>query len=295
LKLTVKKICKNNKLQGFKGFLKAKGIVFEKTRRKMRTKSQTRNIPYLPEFSKGFDQRKHLLDVYPSAKENADVLIFIHGGGWSAGSKNLYQKLGENLAAKGITAVIINYRLAPEFNVLDMASDCAAALHWVFQNIGDYNGNRDRIFISGHSAGGHLAALIALNEEFTKYHSLQKPTKGLLLIDAFGLNALDFIQAHQSLYVQHITNIFTDNPETWRKASPAEFLHEVDFSILILTGSQTHDVLMYDNKIFAQKLKENDIKHQHRILPGKSHMQMILQLENPDNEIYKDLLDFINE
>jgi acetyl esterase/lipase len=250
------------------------------------------NIPYLPKDSENFDQRKHLLDVFPSQKENSPVFLFIHGGGWSAGSKNLYSKLGDNFSKRGITTIIANYRLAPEFNVLDMASDVAGAVQWTLQNAENYNGSLKKFFISGHSAGGHLAALIAFNKMFLeKLEVSDQPFSGLFLIDAFGLNALDFIQAHQSFYINHIENIFTGNPENWKMASPAEYLDNVDIPVYLFTGSETHDVLMYDNKIFSEKLEKFQIPHEHKIFQGKTHMQMILQMENAGNELYNILID----
>jgi acetyl esterase/lipase len=189
--------------------------------------------------------------------------------------------------------VINNYRLAPEFKVMNMASDCAATVKWVAENIHEYNGNEDRIFISGHSAGGHLASLISLNPEFFTNLGIDNPIKGVILIDAFGLNAKDFIEAHQNIYLNHITNIFTDNPENWERCSPAEHLENTNFPVYILTGSKTHDVLMYDNKIFAQKLEEMNIPHVHKIFEGKTHIQMIKQLEDSDSEIYEEIMKLV--
>jgi acetyl esterase/lipase len=255
----------------------------------MKTVSQDKNIPYIPEVAGNYGKGKNLLDVYAADKENSDVLLFIHGGGWSAGSKNFYQKLGEVFAKKGITVVIINYRLAPDYNFMDMASDCAAAVKWVVEHIENYHGNKNRIFISGHSAGGHLAALISLNPEFFNKSGIANPIKGLILIDAFGLNAKEFIEAHQNIYLHHIKNIFTDDPKNWERGSPSEYVDNVKFPIYIFTGSETHDVLMYDNKIFVEKLEKLGLKPRHFILKGKTHMQMIMQMDKPDSEIYREL------
>lgn len=256
-------------------------------------KEDSKNIIYTADSD--YDKRKHLLDVYPSDQKGSDVLIFIHGGGWTGGSKDLYTKLGNNFSKKGITTVINNYRLAPDANFEEMALDCAAVVHWVFQNILKFNGNNKRIFIMGHSAGGHLAALISLNPEFLKSVGTTDVIQGCILIDAFGLNAKDFIEAHQKIYIEQIKLIFTENPENWQRGSPSEFLKENNIPLLIFTGDRTHDVLMHDNQIFATRLSELKKNFVHKILPDKSHMQMILQLEDQHNDLYPEIIEFMKQ
>jgi acetyl esterase/lipase len=254
--------------------------------------SATKDIRYCKE--KNYHQQKHLLDVFASKEHNSDVLIFIHGGGWSGGSKDFYSAMGQNFANKQVTVVINNYRLSPEANFEQMALDCAYAVKWVEDNIHSFNGNPQRIFVSGHSAGGHLAALIALNNEFLNASSANlEAIKGCILIDAFGLNAKDFIEAHQSIYMKHIKDIFTSNPDNWRRGSPAEYLNLSDLPFLVMTGEKTHDVLMYDNQIFVQKLTAKGKTYTAEIYPNKTHMQMITQMSNTNNELYSKIIAFM--
>src|SRR5688572_718057 len=125
-----------------------------------------KNIPYISEESREFHSDKHLHDVfYPEiTNQKKSVLVFIHGGSWYNGNKNIYSKLGINFSEKNVICCVINYRLAPAVNFEKMAEDCAAAVKWITENIAVYNGDPDKIYVCGHSAGGHLAALIALNE-----------------------------------------------------------------------------------------------------------------------------------
>ena len=256
----------------------------------------SKNIPYLNPGVKDFDPNKHLLDIYaPDSVKSTNVLVFIHGGGWLNGSKNLYSKLGENFAARGIIVVINNYRLAPHVNFLKMADDCAAALLWTYKNIEDYGGDKNRIFISGHSAGGHLASLIVLNPEFFNTSHMYNSVKGGILIDAFGLNAKDFLNKHINLYMDQIEYIFTKDPENWRRGTPAAFLKENKIPFLIFTGELTHDIIMQDNQLFSKKLQENNINYSYEILPGKTHIQMISQMENPNNELYEKISAFFKK
>jgi acetyl esterase/lipase len=101
-------------------------------------------------------------------KQAADVLVFIHGGNWNSGKKSQYNIMGSHWAKKGIVYVIIDYPLSPAADYKEMAAASAASVKWVKENIGRYGGNPGRIFVSGHSAGGHLAALISVDDQYFK-------------------------------------------------------------------------------------------------------------------------------
>ncbi|MGI8898253.1 MAG: alpha/beta hydrolase, partial [Pyrinomonadaceae bacterium] len=114
------------------------------------------------------------LDVYApeSASRNRlhPVILFMHGGGWRASDKNdplgVHANVCKALAGRGLVAVNVNYRLAPRVKHPEPVRDAAYALRWTRENISDYQGDPERLFLSGHSAGGHLAALIALDANY---------------------------------------------------------------------------------------------------------------------------------
>ena len=114
----------------------------------------------------GTDPRQ-TLDVYTpeNSVKNADVVVFFYGGRWQFGSKEEYRFVADGLTEKGFIAVIPDYRLYPQVDWRDFISDTAAAYHWVETHIAAYGGNPQRIFIMGHSAGAHLAAMVALDPQ----------------------------------------------------------------------------------------------------------------------------------
>ncbi|MFN2510397.1 MAG: alpha/beta hydrolase [Pyrinomonadaceae bacterium] len=131
-----------------------------------------KDICYHPKPDK--NQSLQSLDVYApeSAPVNGlyPVILFMHGGGWRASDKNdplgVHANVCKALAARGLVALNVNYRLAPRVKHPEPARDAAYAVRWTRQNISEYYGNPERLFISGHSAGGHLGALIALNATY---------------------------------------------------------------------------------------------------------------------------------
>src|SRR5262249_60177131 len=107
------------------------------------------------------------------------VIFSGQGGAWPAGAAKRYPPVGRLLAKNGIGAVIISYRLTPQVKHPGHIEDVARAFAWTHANIGKHGGRADQIFVAGHSAGGHLAALLATNERYLKPHDLTpKAIKG---------------------------------------------------------------------------------------------------------------------
>jgi acetyl esterase/lipase len=137
---------------------------------------KTADIAYGPDA-------RNKLDVYrpvtPAA--GSPVVIFFYGGSWQSGSRSDYLFVGEALASRGITVVIPDYRLAPAVTYVEILKDSAAACAWTFANIARYGGNPDNIFVSGHSAGGYNAAMMAIDPEWlAPYRITPHRFKGLV-------------------------------------------------------------------------------------------------------------------
>lgn len=119
-----------------------------------------KNIRYAPGAG-----RRHRLDVWRPRQgtDRAPVLLQLHGGAWIVGDKGQQAlPLMLHLAAEGWVCVAANYRLSPRVTFPDHLVDCKLALRWIREHIADYGGDPDFVVVTGGSAGGHLAALLAL-------------------------------------------------------------------------------------------------------------------------------------
>lgn len=116
---------------------------------------------------------RHRLEIYRPAAAPAPVVVFVSGGGWRAGSRHWIAGLGEHLAANGFVAVLADHRLLPEVTERDQAADLAAAVAWVVGNIEQHGGDPTRVIAGGHSAGGHLVALMATDPTLLGAHDLR--------------------------------------------------------------------------------------------------------------------------
>ena len=104
--------------------------------------------------------------VFPAADPNGSVLAFMHGGGWVNGYKEWPAFMAPALNDAGITFVSIGYRLAPTVTWPTGVKDAASAIRWIYDNIAAHGGDPSRLFIAGHSAGGHHAAWLAVRGDW---------------------------------------------------------------------------------------------------------------------------------
>lgn len=108
-------------------------------------------------------QERCKLDVYyPENQEMFPTIVWFHGGGLSSGNKHL----PEQLKNAGFAIVAVNYRLLPKASLTDCLDDAAAAVAWTFKNIASLGGDPQKIFVSGHSAGGYLTSMIGLDKKW---------------------------------------------------------------------------------------------------------------------------------
>ena len=103
------------------------------------------------------------LDIYyPENKKDFSTIVWFHGGGMEGGNKFVPKELRE----QGFAVVTVNYRLSPKAKNPAYIEDAAEAVAWVFKNIEKYGGRRDHIFVSGHSAGGYLSLILAMDKKY---------------------------------------------------------------------------------------------------------------------------------
>lgn len=191
----------------------------------------------------------------------APVLVQVHGGGWTGGSRRTSgSPLMAHLAERGWVCVTVDYRLGPGHRWPAMIVDVKRAIAWVKDNIADHGGDPGFVAISGGSAGGHLASLAALtpNDPAFQPGFADADTTLAAAVPLYGVHdfSVDEHGPHHTLEKNVLGTRHADDPGTWRAASP---LHRADRSappFLVVHGSADTIVAVGQSRRFVHRLRE---------------------------------------
>ena len=136
------------------------------------------NVCYRPDSTDASIRDACQLDLYyPSEQKNFATVVWFHGGGLTGGKRSIPNALKN----KGIAIATVDYRLSPKVKVADCIDDAAASVAWVFDHIEEHGGSRNRIFVSGHSAGGYLTSMVGFDTSWlAKYDINANSIAGLI-------------------------------------------------------------------------------------------------------------------
>ncbi len=253
-----------------------------------------KNVSYLEKTASENSLDKPTLNVFSPKKmssKNLPVLIFVHGGNWNSGKKELYNFFGKNFAKKGIVTVIVGYTLSPDADYKKMTAQVSQAIKWTKKNISEYKGDPDKIFLTGHSAGGHLVTLAALDN---KYGIDPNSISGIILNDAAGLDMHHYLSLNPPTSKNDYLTTWSNDPKIWQLASPINYVDNSTPPMLIYLGAKTYPSIKTANKRFLGELRKYQPEAEVDTI-NKKHIPMMTQYFWPWNNRYKEIIDFINK
>jgi acetyl esterase/lipase len=218
-------------------------------------------------------------------------LIFIYGGYWNSGRKEIYNYVGRNFARKGITVVVPDYTKSPVSSYKEMADQIAQSIRWTQKHIAAYGGNPDQLYLTGHSAGGHLGALAVMNK---KYNIPANTVKGVILNDAAALDMYSYLLENKPTPKNNYISTWTLDPENWKAASPYYFIDKETPKIKIYTGAKTYASIIAGNKKFVLELQKFQPEVHIEFL-NKKHVSMVTQLFFPWNNTLDEMVSFMKQ
>ena len=217
------------------------------------------------------------------------ILLFIHGGNWNSGTKNTYVLLGRNFAKKGVITIIPDYTLSPLANYDQQTQQIAAAIQWTITHAAQYGGDPQRIYITGHSAGGHLAALAVMNP---KYGIDPKTIAGIILNDAAGLDMQHYLEEYPPTAENNYDTTWTNDPKQWHNASPIYFITKDTPPIMMYVGDKTYASIKDGNRRFLDALHPFEPTVV-AIRLNKAHIPMVLQYFWPFSNRFGEVKEFM--
>lgn len=219
------------------------------------------------------------LDVYAphSADGPLPVLLSLHGGAWMNGFKEWMGFQAPALARLPAVLVAPDYRLAPQVGMADMVDDVFAALAWTYRHIARFGGDPQRIWVSGHSAGAHLAALLALRPDLAGVHGLPPDAvRGAALISA-PLD-LGHLQSPATPADRKLAEALGEDVAQW---SPLRMLERACVPFCLDWGEHDFPRIARQNPEFAERLAALGVPVSTRIWAAQDHFSVHVACGQP--------------
>lgn len=252
-----------------------------------------RDLPYVEPKNE-----RQILDVYsPAEGKNHPVIVWIHGGGWTKGNKNGVQQKAQAFTEKGFVFVSTNYRFVPNVTVQEMTADIAKAIRWAHDHAPEFGGDPNSIFVMGHSAGAHLAALVCTDDRYLKAEGLSLSIlQGCVPVDVSVYDIPKRLKDGGSVSPETFKAVFGETDEAQRELSPAHHVAKGKNipSFLILHVADRPDTKAQSHWL-AGKLQEAGVSAKVVAAEGKNHGTINSDLGRPDDKPTQELFQFLDD
>lgn len=226
------------------------------------------------------------LDIFTPADAAgpAPIQVFFHGGYWKALSKAEFSYVAGPVTAAGGIAVVVDYGLIPTVDMDALVGQCRAAVAWVYRNAAAFGGDPTRLFVSGHSAGGHLAAMVAATEWHGRYGLPRRVVAGAVAIS--GLFDLEPIRLS---FLNRDLRLTPD--QVWRNSPVNLPPPPPPMPVAIAFGADESDEYAWQSATYAGYLATRALTPEIRPILGRHHFSIAADLGDPDSELCRLVLD----
>jgi arylformamidase len=218
------------------------------------------------------------LDIFPSNQPKAPVLVFIHGGYWRSLDKSDHSFVAPAAVAQGACVVVPNYALCPAVTIPDIVLQMVKALAWVWRYIDRWGGDPSRIHVAGHSAGGHLAAMM-MACQWPRYQPDLPPDVVKSVLSISGLYELDSIMRSPMLQSSlHLTEADV------LRCSPAWMPPPAIGSLISVAGELESEAFIRHNHLIQEAWGHERVPLVED-LQGLHHFSIVNELGKPGSHL----------
>jgi len=247
-------------------------------------------VAYKLDADTDYEQNRCKLDWYlPTGKKDFATIVWFHGGGLQNGQKagQREQQLANRFARDGIAVASVNYRLSPKVKFPAYIEDAAAAVAFVVKHAEEHGGSKDRVFVSGHSAGGYLTAMIGMDPQYLEQHGLSPSSLAGYMPVAGQMITHSTVRGERGI---PRTQPIIDS------AAPLYFATSDRPPFLCIVGSNDMPARAEENRYFVAAMKaakHNSITYLE--VEGRDHGSIAFGIPNSDDVVAKRMIKFIGE
>jgi arylformamidase len=227
------------------------------------------------------------VDVFPARRPGSPILVFIHGGWWRFLSSKEFSLVARGPVARDVTVVVTNYSLCPKVSIAEITRQSRAAIAWVHAHAVEINGDPGRIFVAGHSAGGHQVGMLAITDWPGEYGLPADVLKGGVPISGvFDLRPFPYSWLQPKLLLDH---------QTIERQSPL-FHVPADgrlLPLLVTLGGEESAEFHRQSATFVEAWRAAGGDARTFDQPGKDHITAIAGFEDPESALCRAVLDFM--
>ncbi len=234
-----------------------------------------RDISYGP-------HRDEVCDVFPAERPGAPLHLFLHGGYWRMLTKEENGFVATALQPAGATVMVNTYSLCPGVHLDVIVRQCRAFIAWAWRNGAFFNGDRDRLFISGHSAGGHLVGMMLATDWEKDYGVPKNVIKG-----ALAVSGLYDVRPLTRAYIREWLQLSTEQAD---RNSPLLNPPRHNAPVILAVGGGEPDGFLSQTRAYKAMLEAKGIAVTVVDLPGLDHFAAFNEIMNPDAPLTKAVL-----
>ena len=238
-------------------------------------------LPVIKDIPYGKLQREKL-DIYPSLQHQSKTLIFIHGGYWQMLDKSMFHFIANGFHSYGVTTVLLTYPLAPEVSIDQIVLSCRKAIKWLYRNFSAFNGDPHQMYVAGHSAGGHLAAMLMATD-----WELFDP--GLSANVLKGICAVSGLFNLVPIHLSYINKVLKMDMETAKCNSPVRLEPSNACPLIVAVGEAETAEFKDQSKELYTCWKNKGIDNEFLQVPRQNHYSIAESIIDPQSSLHQAL------